>query len=48
MATLPGAPPGDELLIAGSDEQFQYGLRLLIAGIRVEATDGQELHRSRG
>jgi AcrR family transcriptional regulator len=38
LGELPGSPPGEELLIAGSDEQFEYGLHLLIAGIRVEAT----------
>jgi AcrR family transcriptional regulator len=31
------APPGDELLVAGSDAQFEYGLRLLLNGIRQEA-----------
>jgi AcrR family transcriptional regulator len=29
---------GAELLIVGSEEQFAYGLRLLLAGIRAEAT----------
>ncbi|RZS45057.1 TetR family transcriptional regulator [Herbihabitans rhizosphaerae] len=33
----PGAPPGEHLFIVGSDEQFEYGLRLLVNGIRAEA-----------
>jgi len=37
LSELPGTPPGESLMIAGSDEQFDYGLRLLIAGIRAEA-----------
>ncbi|MFS8101469.1 TetR/AcrR family transcriptional regulator C-terminal domain-containing protein [Lentzea alba] len=32
-----GGPPGDHLFVVGSDEQFEYGLRLLLNGIRVEA-----------
>ena len=38
ISRLPDAPPGEALMIAGSDEQFDYGLHLLIAGIRVEAS----------
>ncbi|GAA1868296.1 TetR/AcrR family transcriptional regulator [Myceligenerans crystallogenes] len=34
---LPDGPPGDEMFAVGSDEQFGYGLRLLINGIRAEA-----------
>jgi AcrR family transcriptional regulator len=34
---LPGPPPGDQLFTVGSAEQFRFGLRLLLAGIRVEA-----------
>lgn len=35
---LPGsAAPGEELFVVGSAEQFQFGLRLLLAGIRAEA-----------
>jgi AcrR family transcriptional regulator len=37
ISALPGAPPGDALPVTGSDDQFEYGLRLLISGIRVEA-----------
>ncbi|WP_049578613.1 TetR/AcrR family transcriptional regulator [Streptomyces sp. SBT349] len=37
MNGLPGATvPGDELFVVGSDEQFRFGLRLLMAGIRAE------------
>ncbi|WP_162907248.1 TetR/AcrR family transcriptional regulator [Allorhizocola rhizosphaerae] len=39
---LPGGPPGRDLLIAGSDEQFEFGLRLLISGIRVEAGSARQ------
>jgi hypothetical protein len=34
IATLPGAPPDDALPVTGSDDQFSYGLGLLISGIR--------------
>lgn len=35
---LPGAEEaGDELFVVGGDEQFRFGLRLLLAGIRAEA-----------
>ncbi|MGI5211727.1 TetR family transcriptional regulator [Plantactinospora sp. CA-290183] len=37
LGELPGEAVGDELFIAGSAEQFEYGLRLLLAGIRTEA-----------
>jgi AcrR family transcriptional regulator len=33
---LPEPAPGDELFIVGSAEQFDFGLRLLLAGIRAE------------
>lgn len=38
---LPGRPPGDHLFVVGSEEQFEYGLRLLLNGIRVEAAAGR-------
>jgi AcrR family transcriptional regulator len=31
-----GSPPGDALPVVGSAEQFDYGLRLLLNGIRLE------------
>ncbi|MBL7253283.1 TetR/AcrR family transcriptional regulator [Paractinoplanes lichenicola] len=34
ISALPGAPPGDALPVTGSEEQFRYGLGLLVAGIR--------------
>jgi AcrR family transcriptional regulator len=34
---LPGPAPGDELFTVGSAEQFHFGLRLLLAGVRAEA-----------
>ncbi|WP_192810200.1 TetR/AcrR family transcriptional regulator [Actinomadura rudentiformis] len=37
ISTLPGTPPSDALPVTGSEDQFQYGLGLLISGIRVEA-----------
>lgn len=37
ISALPGALPDDALPVTGSDDQFGYGLDLLIAGIRVEA-----------
>jgi hypothetical protein len=37
FSALPGAPPGAELPVTGSAEQFAYGLRLLLNGIRAEA-----------
>ncbi|GEC06718.1 hypothetical protein SSP24_43730 [Streptomyces spinoverrucosus] len=37
ISELPDAPPGDALPVTGSDDQFEYGLGLLISGIRVEA-----------
>lgn len=37
FSELPGTLPDDTLPVTGSDEQFAYGLRLLIAGIRVES-----------
>ncbi|BCJ67620.1 TetR/AcrR family transcriptional regulator [Polymorphospora rubra] len=36
-----GQPVGDALPPTGSEEQFSYGLRLLLAGIRAEAHDGR-------
>jgi AcrR family transcriptional regulator len=41
---LPGLTSGDELFAVGSAEQFAFGLRLLLAGVRAEAKaarDGQ-------
>lgn len=37
ISALPGAPPGDALPVTGSDDQFSYGLDLLVSGIRVKA-----------
>lgn len=37
LGGLPSAPPGGELHTVGSDEQFSYTVRLLVAGIRAEA-----------
>lgn len=37
ISELPGALPDDALPVTGSADQFAYGLRLLIAGIRAEA-----------
>lgn len=37
VAGLPDRPPGEEMFAVGSEEQFGYGLRLLINGIRAEA-----------
>ena len=37
ISALPGAPPGEALPVTGSDDQFGFGLRLLISGIRAEA-----------
>jgi AcrR family transcriptional regulator len=37
LSGLPGGLPGNELLVVGSDDQFEYGLNLLLAGIRVAA-----------
>ncbi|GAB3168725.1 TetR/AcrR family transcriptional regulator [Myceligenerans halotolerans] len=37
IAGLPDRPPGEEMFAVGSEEQFEYGLRLLINGIRAEA-----------
>lgn len=34
LSALPGTPPGDELPATGSAEQFEFGLSLLLAGIR--------------
>ncbi|WP_158554006.1 TetR/AcrR family transcriptional regulator [Micromonospora deserti] len=42
IAALPDALPDDALPVTGSDDQFGYGLGLLIAGIRVEAEHGRE------
>ncbi|MBB5801027.1 AcrR family transcriptional regulator [Saccharothrix ecbatanensis] len=40
LSSLPDAPPGDGLPATGSDEQFEFGLRLLLLGIRhVAAAD---------
>jgi len=38
LSALPGGPPGRDLFVVGSEDQFDYGLRLLVAGIRAEAT----------
>jgi hypothetical protein len=38
-----GSPPGDALPVVGSAEQFDYGLRLLLNGIRLEGD--RELQR---
>jgi AcrR family transcriptional regulator len=37
ISALPGAPPGDALPLTGSDDQFSYGLELLVAGVRAKA-----------
>ena len=37
VGRLPGAPPGEALPVVGSDEQFDYGLGLLLSGIRAQA-----------
>lgn len=37
LGGLPSAPPGGELHTVGSDEQFSYTVRLLVAGISAEA-----------
>ncbi|WP_051425765.1 TetR/AcrR family transcriptional regulator C-terminal domain-containing protein [Jiangella gansuensis] len=37
LEALPSAPPGAELFTVGSEEQYRYGVRLLVAGIRAEA-----------
>ena len=37
ISALPGAPPGDALPVTGSDDQFSYGLELLVSGIRAKA-----------
>lgn len=39
ISALPGGPPGDALPVTGSDDQFSYGLELLVSGIRVKAAD---------
>jgi AcrR family transcriptional regulator len=36
---MPGPVPGDQLFVVGSPEQFRFGLRLLMAGIRAELAD---------
>ncbi|MBW1596176.1 TetR/AcrR family transcriptional regulator C-terminal domain-containing protein [Streptomyces sp. JJ38] len=42
MDELPDvAAPGEELFAVGSAEQFRFGLRLLLAGIRAEAAAGR-------
>ena len=38
ISALPGAPPGDAVPVVGSDDQFSYGLELLIDGIRARTT----------
>lgn len=38
LSGLPSAPPGGELHTVGSEDQFRYTVRLLVAGIRAEAT----------
>jgi AcrR family transcriptional regulator len=42
VGAFPTEAAGDELLIAGSEEQFAYGLRLLLAGIRAEAAQSTD------
>jgi AcrR family transcriptional regulator len=37
ISALPGAPPGEDLHVVGGSDQFEYGLRLLLNGIRAEA-----------
>lgn len=37
IGEFPDRPPGEEMFAVGSQEQFEYGLRLLISGIRAEA-----------
>ncbi|MCA2217852.1 TetR/AcrR family transcriptional regulator [Jidongwangia harbinensis] len=37
IAELPGAAPDDALPVTGSDDQFRYGLGLLVSGIRAVA-----------
>ena len=39
LSALPGAPPGDGLPATGAAEQFEFGLRLLLSGIRQLAAD---------
>lgn len=34
ITNLPGGPPGEDMMTVGSEEQFDFGLHLLIAGIR--------------
>jgi AcrR family transcriptional regulator len=38
FAALPGAPPGAQPHVVGSADQFAFGLRLLLNGIRAEST----------
>jgi AcrR family transcriptional regulator len=41
VAALPESPPGHELMAAGSAEQFEYGLRLIVAGVRATVAAGE-------
>ncbi|MFD2619110.1 hypothetical protein [Streptomyces chumphonensis] len=36
-ALLEAGEAGDELFVVGGDEQFRFGLRLLLVGIRAES-----------
>jgi AcrR family transcriptional regulator len=42
LSALPGAPPGNGLPATGTTEQFEFGLRLLLTGIRQLAADTRE------
>jgi AcrR family transcriptional regulator len=42
ISQLPDAPSGEEMFFVGTEEQFDYGLRLLINGIRHEAGASKE------
>ncbi|MCY1137462.1 TetR/AcrR family transcriptional regulator C-terminal domain-containing protein [Actinoplanes sp. Pm04-4] len=39
--------PGDQMPVVGSAEQFEYGLRLLLNGIRLEGEQARRLTRER-
>lgn len=48
IATLPGTLPDDALPVTGSGDQFEYGLGLLIAGIRVQTRRSSEYEQAQG
>jgi hypothetical protein len=47
VGAFPTEAARNELLIAGAEEQFAYGLRLLLAGIRAEAAQAADPPRAR-